>query len=59
MHRSDLQIAIDGHRIDETDRTKVLVVIIDRKLNWKTHISYITGQNCQRHWCRYKGQEAT
>ena len=40
----DLQIAIDGHRIDETDHTKFLGVIIDCKLNWKKLISYITGK---------------
>ena len=42
--KPDLQIAIDGHRIDETDHTKFLGVIIDCKLNWKKHISYITGK---------------
>ena len=30
--KPDLQIAIDGHRIDETDHTKFLGVIID--VNW-------------------------
>ena len=44
MPRPDLQIAIDGHNIDETDHTKLLGVIIDCKLNWKKHISYITGK---------------
>ena len=42
--KPDLQIAIDGHRIDETDHTKFLGVIIDCKLTWKKHISYITGK---------------
>ena len=42
--KPDLQISIDGHSIDETDRTKFLGVIIDSKLNWKNHISYITGK---------------
>ena len=37
-----LQISIDGHKIDETDRTKFLGVVIDSKLTWKHHISYIT-----------------
>ena len=40
MHK----LAIDGHRIDETGHTKFLGVIIDYKLNWKKHISYIIGK---------------
>ena len=42
--KPDLQISIDGHSIEETDHTKFLGVIIDSKLNWKNHISYITGK---------------
>ena len=42
--KPDLQISIDGDSIDETDHTKFLGVIIDSKLNWKNHISYITGK---------------
>ena len=42
--KPDLRISIDGHAIDETDHTKFLGVIIDSKLNWKNHISYITGK---------------
>ena len=42
--KPDLQISIDGHSIDETDHTKFLGVIIDSKLNWTNHISYITGK---------------
>ena len=38
-----LNISIDGHKIDETDHTKFLGVVIDSKLTWKNHISYITG----------------
>ena len=41
--KPDSQISIDGHSIDETDHTKFLGVIIDSKLDWKNHISYITG----------------
>ena len=40
MHK----LAIDGHRIDKTGHTKFLGVIIDYKLNWKKHISYIIGK---------------
>ena len=39
-----LNISIDEHRIDETDHTKFLGVVIDSKLTWKNHISYITGK---------------
>ena len=42
--KPDLQIVIDDHKIDETDQTKFLGVNIDCKLNWKKHISYITGK---------------
>ena len=44
MPKPDFQIAIDGHRIDKTGHTKFLGVIIDCKLTWKKHISYITGK---------------
>ena len=37
--KPDLRITIDGHRIDLTDYTKILGVVIDCKLNWKKHIS--------------------
>ena len=42
-----LNISIDGHKIDETDHTKFRGVVIDSKLTWKNHISYITGKNCE------------
>ena len=38
---------IDGHKIDETDHTKFLGVVIHSKLTWKNHISYITGNIAQ------------
>ena len=34
---------IDGENIDEVEKTKFLGIIIDNKLNWKNHISHITG----------------
>ena len=46
--KPDVQITIDGHRIDETDHNKFHGVIIDCKLNWKKHISYITGKIAKR-----------
>ena len=39
-----VNISIDGHKIDETGHTKFLEVVIDSKLTWKNHISYITGK---------------
>ena len=39
-----LNISIDGHKIDETDHTKFLGVVIDSKPTWKNHIFYITGK---------------
>ena len=41
-----LHISIDGHKIDETDHTKVL----DSKLTWKHPISYITGKIAEAIW---------
>ena len=42
--RFRLQLMIDGENIDEVEKTKFLGIIIDNKLNWKKHISYITGK---------------
>ena len=54
--KPDLKIAINGHRIDETDHTKILGVIIDCKLNWKKYISYITRKIARgMDWCYYEG----
>ena len=39
-----MNIVIDGQAIDEVKKTKFLGVIIDSKLNWKEHISYISGK---------------
>ena len=39
-----LNISIDGYRIDKTDHTTFLGVVIDSKLTWKNHICYITGK---------------
>ena len=45
MHLSQIcRFLSMGHSIDETDHTKFFGVIIDSKLNWKNHISYITGK---------------
>ena len=40
----DFEIKIDGHRIDQTFKTKFLGVIIDSQLTWKEHINYICSK---------------
>ena len=37
-------LSIEGHPIDEVDNTKFLGVYLDNKINWKKHISYISGK---------------
>ena len=39
-----MNIVAEGQAIDEVKKTKFLVVINDSKLNWKEHISYISGK---------------
>ena len=39
-----LNIVIDNESIGEVRRTKFLGVFIDNKLNWKDHITYISGK---------------
>ena len=40
----DAKITIDGHEIDQVVKTKFLWVVIDNKLNWKEHVSLISGK---------------
>ena len=40
----DAKITIDGHEIDQVVKTKFLGVVIDNKLNWKEHVSLISGK---------------
>ena len=40
----DINLSIDGNNINSIDQTKFLGVIIDKQLNWKKHISYVTGK---------------
>ena len=40
----DVSIKIEGRPIEEVDRTMFLGTIIDNKLSWKYHISYISGK---------------
>ena len=42
--RTNLNVQIEGHTIDETHQTKFLGVIIDSNLTWKQHIMYISGK---------------
>ena len=42
--KTDLKLIIDGESIGEVQNTKFLGIIIDNKLNWKDHISYIAGK---------------
>ena len=39
-----IDIEIDNQSVMETDLSKFLGVYIDKKLTWKTHISYIAGR---------------
>ena len=40
----NLAIKIDGESMNEVKKTKLLGVIIDKRLSWKDHISYISGK---------------
>ena len=41
---ADISIMLEGKLITRVSETKFLGVIIDDKLNWKAHISYISGK---------------
>ena len=41
---TSLNIGIDDKNINEVNKTKFLGVIIDKKLTWKEHISYISSK---------------
>ena len=41
---TDLNIEIDNQKISPVFKTKLLGVVVDSKLSWKEHISYITGK---------------
>ena len=44
LNHADISIKLEGKLINRVSETKFLGVIIDDKLNWKAHISYISGQ---------------
>ena len=37
----ELNILIDGNKIEEVKKTKFLGVIIDNKLSWKGHVAHV------------------
>ena len=39
--QTDCNIYFDGERIERVSETKFLGVIIDDKLSWKNHVSYL------------------
>ena len=43
-HNHAVSIKLEGKLITRESQTKFLGVIIDDKLNWKAHISYISGK---------------
>ena len=40
----ELNILIDGNKIEEVRKTKFLGVIIDNKLSWKDHVAHVVGK---------------
>ena len=40
----ELNIMIDGSKIEEVRKTKFLVVIIDKKLSWKDHVTHVANK---------------
>ena len=40
----DLEIKIDGSEMDQVKGTKFLGVVIDKTINWKEHVSLISGR---------------
>ena len=42
--KNNIVIKINDHVISEVHKTKFLGVIIDNKINWKDHVSYIAGK---------------
>ena len=40
----ELNILIDGNKIEEVKKTKFLGVIIDNKLSWKDHVAHLVGK---------------
>ena len=54
---NDLNILIDGTRIEEVKKTKFLGVIIDNKLSWKNHVAHVVGKSIKRVGDDYQSKE--
>ena len=55
--RSINGIFIDENKIMEVTETKFLGVIIDCKLDWSPHITYISKKSCKRYWHHPESKE--
>ena len=42
--KPSVSLSIEGHSIEEVDNTKFLDIYLDNKMNWKKHITYISGK---------------
>ena len=45
--KSSTDLKMDGNDIHEVRKSKFLGVLIDNKLNWKDHISYVSSKICR------------
>ena len=43
-NKINIQISIEGNKLDRVDETKYLGVLLDHKLSWKDHANYITNK---------------
>ena len=44
VHNSPFSLHINGHKLEQVSKTKFLGVIIDNKLNWEHHITYVKSK---------------
>ena len=45
--KTDIKISIDGVFLNKVNSTKYLGVILDDKLNWSSHVSYVHSKLCK------------
>ena len=45
---NNISISLNSVPIEQVNHTKFLGVVIDNKLDWSNHISYINAKNSQR-----------
>ena len=63
FHRSRIQpnvinkVIIDNHELNQVNSTKYLGVIIDHKLNWTEHISYVKSKISKGIGIMYKARQ--